>query len=64
MRYDVRECRFCRKRAHTDYLVKYGTRHYAHPSCYLRSEKLVSDLPQYEQRYFDSKLHDEIRDKM
>lgn len=59
----IRTCRFCGCRAHTDWLVKYGTRAYAHPTCYVRHNKEISALPEYEQRYFDSKLHDEIRQR-
>jgi hypothetical protein len=52
----VNTCRFCKKIASEDWLVKDGTRHYAHPTCYIKAGKSVSDLPEYEKRYFDGKL--------
>jgi hypothetical protein len=54
----INTCRFCGKSAHADWLVKYGTRHYAHPSCYLNAGKAITDLPQYEQGQFERKQRD------
>ena len=51
-------CRFCQQIAHEDWLVKYGTRHYAHPTCYLDAGKQISDLSSWQQRQFDQKLRD------
>jgi len=51
----VRTCRFCDNSAHTDWLIKYGPRHYAHPKCFY-SEKENYDLdtlPAYERAKFD-----------
>jgi hypothetical protein len=39
-------------------LVKYGTRHYAHPTCYLDAGKKVSELSDWQQSQFDRKLQD------
>lgn len=36
-------CRFCKQGAYS--LLKYGTRHYAHPRCYLDAGKSLSNLP-------------------
>ncbi len=36
-------CRFC-KQWTSDDLLKYGTRHYAHWSCYIKAGKSLSDL--------------------
>lgn len=51
-------CRFCKLSADRDWLVKYGTRHYAHPTCYLDAGKQISDLSEWEQRHFERKLGD------
>jgi hypothetical protein len=42
-------CRFCTAlMTSPDNLVKYGTRHYAHPRCYLKAGKSILDLPLYQ----------------
>jgi hypothetical protein len=51
-------CRFCKRHAAEDWLVKYGTRHYAHPDCYLKAGKKVEDLNQYQQDHFEQKHTD------
>jgi len=39
-------CRFCKgPLAPSDQLIKYGTRHYAHPKCYLDAGKSLEALP-------------------
>jgi hypothetical protein len=48
-------CRFCQRAAEEDWLVKYGTRHYAHPDCYLDAGKKVENLSEWEQKQFDEK---------
>lgn len=53
-----RTCRFCGKASAEDWLVKYGTRHYAHPTCYQDAGKRVEDLSIWQQRQFDEKLRD------
>ena len=40
-----RTCRMCLATTSEDCLVKYGTRHYAHFTCYLDAGKALSDLP-------------------
>lgn len=45
-------CRFCDKTAHHDRLIKYGTRHYAHPDCYLDAGKTLDALPIWQLRQF------------
>lgn len=40
----MRICRFCSKYAPDDELLKYSTRHYAHPECYLDAGKPLSAL--------------------
>ena len=39
-----RQCRICNAITDTDFLVKYGTRHYAHFTCYLDSGHRLDDL--------------------
>ena len=51
-------CRFCKKSADEDWLVKYGTRHYAHPTCYLKAGKKVEDLSDWQRSKFRQKLED------
>ena len=51
-------CRFCGKSAAEDWLVKYGTRHYAHPTCYLDAGKKIEDLSTFQQEQFDEKMRD------
>jgi len=42
-------CRFCKDHMrHNGDLIKYGTRHYAHPICYLESGKPLSNLSKHE----------------
>jgi hypothetical protein len=38
----IRECRFCK--AHSNSLLKYGTRHYAHERCFLDAGHKLSEL--------------------
>lgn len=40
--HDIRECRFCK--AHATGLLKYGTRHYAHPACFLDHGHTLAEL--------------------
>ena len=51
-------CRFCGRSAERGWLVKYGTRHYAHPDCYLNAGKKVEDLSDWEQSQFEQQMHD------
>lgn len=51
-------CRFCHRAAAEDWIVRYGTRHYAHTTCYLDAGKKITDLPQYEQDHFEEKHRD------
>lgn len=38
-------CRFCKKwEMEEERLIKYGVRHYAHPTCYLDAGKSLDDL--------------------
>ena len=57
-RITMNTCRFCGKTATEDWLVKYGTRHYAHPTCYLEAGKKTEDLPKWQQDHFEEKMHD------
>jgi hypothetical protein len=42
-------CRFCKgPMVPSDELVKYGTRHYAHPRCYFDAGKPLAALPLHE----------------
>jgi len=36
----INTCRFCGGRAHADYLVRYSTRAYAHPACFVRNKTI------------------------
>jgi hypothetical protein len=54
----INTCRFCKTSAEHGWLVKYGTRHYAHPTCYLDAGKKVSELSDWQQSQFDRKLQD------
>lgn len=42
----LQTCRFCKESDHggTETMVKYGVRHHAHYRCYLKAEKLLSKL--------------------
>jgi hypothetical protein len=42
-------------------MVKYGTRHYAHPSCYEASGRYVISLPAFERDHFHEMLDAEWR---
>jgi hypothetical protein len=44
-------CRFCDDYMSQD-LVKYGTRHYAHPKCYLDAGKPLADLHKWQIEQF------------
>ncbi len=44
-------CRFCTS-IMSDDLVKYGTRHYAHYTCYLDAGKRLEDLPKWQVETF------------
>lgn len=50
--FNFRACRFCKVFAPDDKLVKYGTRHYAHPVCYLDAGKLIQDLQSWQADQF------------
>lgn len=42
-------CRFCKQSEFNDErLIKYGTRHYAHPVCYLDANKPLKDLSRWQ----------------
>jgi hypothetical protein len=43
---DFHTCRFCGEISGE--MIRYGTRHYAHPVCYLDAGKPVCDLPSHE----------------
>jgi hypothetical protein len=50
-------CRFCKESIRNDdRAVKYGTRHYAHHTCYLDAGKSLSDLHEWQIRQFPYKL--------
>lgn len=54
----INTCRYCGKRAHADWLIKYGTRAYAHPDCYM-ANKTVKDaaaLPLFEKRKLEQAI--------
>jgi hypothetical protein len=48
----INTCRYCGKRADRDWLVKYGTRAYAHPRCYIENKTMndAAVLPLFERR--------------
>jgi hypothetical protein len=45
-------------------MVKYGTRHYAHPSCYEASGRYVISLPAFERDHFHETLDAERRARL
>ena len=47
-------CRFCEKWKGP--MVKYGTRHYAHPRCYLENGKRLADLHAWQIEEFPVKV--------
>lgn len=50
-------CRFCKQSGHRDEdFVKYGTRHYAHYSCYLNAGKSLSALQDWKILRFPFRL--------
>ena len=51
----VNTCRFCGKRAHSDWLVKYGTRAYACFECYSANKTMqdIAALSQFERHKFE-----------
>lgn len=55
-------CRFCKSQmTYSDNLIKYGTRHYAHPQCYLDAGKLAEDLPDFQRRKLEKYIKSKTR---
>jgi hypothetical protein len=56
-----RECRFCHETTLDSELVKYGIRHYAHATCYLKTHgvKGVDRLPTFQKYRFSELLAQE-----
>jgi adenosyl cobinamide kinase/adenosyl cobinamide phosphate guanylyltransferase len=52
----LRTCRLCGKSAWADDMIKYGTRQYAHPECYVAKKRItdVELLPEHQRQ----KLYD------
>ena len=52
----INTCRFCGGRAHPSWLIKYGTRAYAHFGCFAahKTPADVETLPQYERHRFEA----------
>lgn len=52
-------CRFCKSQmTYSDNLIKYGTRHYAHPQCYLDAGKSPEDLPEYQRKKLERHIEE------
>lgn len=52
----MRTCKFCRKDAHEDDIVKYEARHYAHFKCYLNAAKHLDYLHAWQAGGFPARL--------
>ena len=52
----INTCRFCHGRAEPGFLIKYGTRAYAHPACYIRNKSMqeAALLPHYQRRKLEA----------
>lgn len=60
-KYQLNHCRFCGKSeigtwGHSDKLVKYGTRHYAHHACYLDAGKDIFRLSRWQVEQFPYRI--------
>jgi hypothetical protein len=54
-------CRFCKQSAWSNDLIKYGTRAYAHPTCYAthKTVKDTASLPLLEKRKLETFIREE-----
>jgi hypothetical protein len=64
MPFKLRHCRFCHRQDSASLMVKYGTRHYAHPSCYEASGRYVISLSPFVRDHFHETLDAERRARL